>query len=409
MSPDRLQRPERPPERFPLDSAAGNGERLLGEMGNALLSISRRLSSALTVADVINVIIPHVVVAVGAAMGSVAMVTDARNEVEVVEVVGYPADVLEGMKRFPLSAPIPLADAIRTGEPVWLGTLDIALASYPFVRCAVEGTMSRAWASIPLRAYDLVIGGVGLSFATPREFATAERQSILAILEQCQQAIVRARRYDQALAASHARRLFALLDGDQPDSASATIPSTGRGLARKNTGGPRRTGGAGGQAPLERLPVETNGVIARVVDICRSDIHDRSILLEQDLRAHRATVLADPSRLEQALRHLLQNQIQRCDRRGHVAIRTRNTEHHRLVVSIEGSGDGNDPSWLEHLFDPSYRDAEADSLYSIGMGMELAASKAIIQLHGGSLRAHGGARGVATRFTIVLDTLDSGL
>jgi signal transduction histidine kinase len=376
-------------------------------MGNALLSISRKLSGAFTVDDVVKVIIPHVVEGIGATMGSVAMVSDARNEVELVEVVGYPADVLEEMKRFPLSAPIPLADAIRTGEPVWLGTLDIALAGYPFIRSAVERTRSRAWASIPLRAYDLVIGGVGLSFATPREFDTAERQSILAILELCQHALARARRYDQALAASHAGRLFALLDGHQPEKSSTTIPSAALDLSRKSAGSNVGAGVAIGQSPLERSPVEANGVISRVVEGCRRDIHDRSILLEQDLRARRTTVLADPSRLEQALWNLLQNQIQRCDRRGHVAIRTRNTPHHRLVVSIEGSGDGNDPAWLERLFDGWGRDAGTDSIQSIGLERELATSKAIIQLHGGSLRAHKGEIGVATRFTVVLDTLDS--
>ena len=59
----------------------------------------------------------------GAAAAVVLLIDHERQEVELLAENGYPPAALEVLRRFPLDAPIPAAEAARTSSPVLVGTL----------------------------------------------------------------------------------------------------------------------------------------------------------------------------------------------------------------------------------------------------------------------------------------------
>ncbi|MDX6647956.1 MAG: hypothetical protein QOK40_3683 [Miltoncostaeaceae bacterium] len=166
-----------------------------GERVARLQDVTAALSRAVSPEEVAGVVVEQGIVALGAVAGLVAL--RGERSCTVLRTVGYPPDVLERYRRFPLDAPIPLADAIRTGEPVWLESRAAWAARYA-PRISDHG----ASVALPLTARGRLIGGVAFSFADDeRPFGEEERAFIATLGEQCAQALERARLYQSESAA----------------------------------------------------------------------------------------------------------------------------------------------------------------------------------------------------------------
>src|SRR4029450_8633800 len=97
----------------------------------------------------------------GATAGSVVTLTEgARKEgalseggaaLEVVKMVGYPEEIQNYWRSFPLDSPtIPLAVAVRRKEPLWLGSLEERLGQIPLRPGAPRGGAHCGGGGIPL-------------------------------------------------------------------------------------------------------------------------------------------------------------------------------------------------------------------------------------------------------------------
>ena len=108
-----------------------------------------------------------------------------------------------------LDAPVPLADAIRTAEPVWLESLEALLDRYPNLRGSrTPASKLQAVAAIPLLVGEQVVGGVAFSFAAARRFDEDEQRFLLTVVSYAALAAERCRlRQDEDVA----RRRLAVL------------------------------------------------------------------------------------------------------------------------------------------------------------------------------------------------------
>ncbi|MDX6554813.1 MAG: hypothetical protein QOD86_1008 [Miltoncostaeaceae bacterium] len=155
-----------------------------------LQRVSSALASALTPQQVGEVVVTEGLAALGATAGIVTVLDE--DAAQVVSAVGYPESLIESIRRFGLDAPIPLATALREGEPLWLESEADWMGRWP----APTSGRGPVGAAVPLHAEGRIIGAVGLRFdADEHTFEQGERDFILTLTRLCAQAMERARLY----------------------------------------------------------------------------------------------------------------------------------------------------------------------------------------------------------------------
>jgi signal transduction histidine kinase/ActR/RegA family two-component response regulator len=156
-----------------------------------------------------------------------------------------------------------------------------------------------------------------------------------------------------------------------------------------------------GRLRLEVRRLDLAGVIHEALDSVRPAADAKSIRLQSILDSHAGPVSGDPGRLQQVFWNLLSNAIKFTPRGGRVQITLERVNSH-LEVSVADTGEGIPPSFLPHVFD-RFRQADASTTRRHGgLGLGLAISKQLIELHGGSIRAKSGGENAGATFTVAL-------
>ncbi|WP_084609962.1 GAF domain-containing protein [Archangium violaceum] len=160
--------------------------------------VTAALSEAVTPAEVVRIIVEEMVSTIGADRAAAVLPrADEPEQLEVVSHRGLAPEVLAYAGRFHVSAPLPVAAAYRTGEPVWLESREALGATFP--ECLVMGPeLNRAAAALPLRARGRPLGAVSFGFDSSRTFDADERGLMLDLARQSAQALERACLYEAA-------------------------------------------------------------------------------------------------------------------------------------------------------------------------------------------------------------------
>lgn len=204
---------------------------------NARLASLQALTSSLAAltkpADVAEVVLGEGVAELGATTGSLCLLSDDGQTMEVAAQVGYPPELTERWGRFPLSSATPAGDAIRHGSGIYISTLDELHARYPiFGGAARVGDQAVAVLPLSAPANDSgVLGAMVFGFAEAREFPPAERRLLDALAAQASTALARTRsraaleavRAQLAFLTDASERLAASLDLDQTMTTIAAL------------------------------------------------------------------------------------------------------------------------------------------------------------------------------------------
>ncbi|WP_375513286.1 GAF domain-containing protein [uncultured Nostoc sp.] len=121
-------------------------------------------SESLTPLQVADVIVDQGIAALSANFALVALVNETGTELEVIRVVGCEPEQMKGWQRFSLNAPVPLAEAVRTGQPIWAEPSKTRAIRYPHLTQWYERHHFDAWISIPLMVEGRAIGGMSAEF-----------------------------------------------------------------------------------------------------------------------------------------------------------------------------------------------------------------------------------------------------
>lgn len=108
---------------------------------------------------------------------------------------------------------------------------------------------------------------------------------------------------------------------------------------------------------------------------------------------------ADPDRLAQVLTNLVNNGIKYSPEGGEVTV-TVSEEGGQASVRIEDRGIGLQPQELDEVFAPYTRTAATRKIRGLGLGLYIC--RAIIEAHGGTIRAESGGRGKGAAFIFTL-------
>lgn len=151
-----------------------------------------------------------------------------------------------------------------------------------------------------------------------------------------------------------------------------------------------------GKLQLQLRDADAHELIHHALEIVRKDIEDRHLKLAISLEASSHTLRVDASRLQQVFWNLLRNACKYTDEHGAVSIRSSNPAADRIRIDISDSGVGIGPEFLDKIFEAF----EQVDRRREGLGLGLAISKAIVEMHGGRIQAHSDGVGKGATFSV---------
>jgi PAS domain S-box-containing protein len=160
-----------------------------------------------------------------------------------------------------------------------------------------------------------------------------------------------------------------------------------------------------GKLERGRKVLDAHEVVREAVEVCREAITAGRLSLTLKMQAEAHHVQADPARVQQTLRHLIQNAVKFTPEGGSINLQTSNPGPQRLAIEIADTGVGIAPEALPRIFKAFEQGEQLPARHGRGLGLGLAIAKGIVELHGGSITARSAGQSGGSVFTIELPTV----
>jgi signal transduction histidine kinase len=389
-----------------------------------LLRVTTALSDATSVQDVVAVVMDKGLSVIQASGGVLVRNAD-DGRLEVLGSRGFSPSVVARAAR---DSEGPLAEAIRTAQPIWFESIAEVRRRFPR-SLAQDGDVSgmHFGSSMPLVHANETLGALGLIFVHPRAFGVTDRAFTLLLAQATAAALHRASSYD----AERQRRR------------DAELLAQGReevlGVVAHDLRNPLNTMGMSIQLLLEEAPSpewrqkleaatravkQMNRLVNDLLDTVRlqagrislnvENVHvdeilrqadatfrpaaaERNIDLEIEAPEPDAAVRADAVRVSQIVGNLLGNAVKFVPEHGRVVLRAVR-DGSNVLFQVEDSGPGIPPADVEHLFDKFWQARKGDTR---GVGLGLTIAKGLVEAHGGKIWVESApGRGSTFSFTL---------
>jgi PAS domain S-box-containing protein len=158
---------------------------------------------------------------------------------------------------------------------------------------------------------------------------------------------------------------------------------------------------ARGKLELQHAPVDMHAAVRQVLQMVTPDASARQLEVDVRLEAPAAVVTGDAARLHQVLWNLLRNAVKFTPSGGRIEV-TSGVAGDTLVLTVADTGIGIEPEVLPRIFRAfDQGDASITKQFG-GLGLGLAISHALVELHGGALEAASAGRDRGATFRVVL-------
>lgn len=164
-----------------------------------------------------------------------------------------------------------------------------------------------------------------------------------------------------------------------------------------------------GKLELHYDAVDIHVALGHALEITATELREKEIQVIRRFEAAEHHSWADGGRLQQVFWNLVKNAVKFTDRGGRVELRTRNNEAHELIVEIADTGIGIEPELLPRIFDAFEQGGRSVTSQYGGLGLGLAITKRVVDLHGGSIVAASAGAGQGARFTVTLKAMETSL
>jgi PAS domain S-box-containing protein len=156
-----------------------------------------------------------------------------------------------------------------------------------------------------------------------------------------------------------------------------------------------------GRFRLDVQQVALLDVVRGALDSIEPAAHAKGVRLESVLDPKSVVVSGDPARLQQVFWNLLSNAVKFTPKGGKIQVLLQRVNSH-IEFSVSDTGIGIPESFLPHVFERfSQKDSSTQREYG-GLGLGLAISKQLVDLHGGSIQAKSYGEGHGATFVVVL-------
>src|SRR6185369_1504429 len=154
-----------------------------------------------------------------------------------------------------------------------------------------------------------------------------------------------------------------------------------------------------GKFRLDVRPIEPADVITAAVESLRVAADARHVRIQTVLDSHAGPISGDFERLQQVVWNLLSNAIKFTPKEGRVQVVLERVNSH-IEIRIGDTGRGIRPEFLPYVFDPFSQGDAVTTRSHGGLGLGLAITRAIVELHGGTIAAHSEGEGKGSVFTV---------
>lgn len=159
-----------------------------------------------------------------------------------------------------------------------------------------------------------------------------------------------------------------------------------------------------GKVQLQLEAVDALAMLQSTLEICQTDIAAKELSVRSELAATRVALHADPARLQQIFWNLIKNAVKFTPKGGELTVRTSNSEDGELCVAVSDSGVGIAPELLSKIFDAF---EQGERARAGGLGLGLAITKALVELHKGHIVAESAGVGRGATFTVCFPEAES--
>jgi PAS domain S-box-containing protein len=161
------------------------------------------------------------------------------------------------------------------------------------------------------------------------------------------------------------------------------------------------------QLTLER--VDANALVRDAIEIAQSAIAAKKLNVSTEFDATKPYILGDSVRLQQVFWNLINNAVKFTPSGGQIVIRTWNDDTGRFHFEIRDNGIGIEQERLGSMF-TAFEQADASVGRQFGgLGLGLAISKHLVDLHHGTIEAESRGRSFGATFKVTLDTQPEGI
>jgi CheY-like chemotaxis protein/nitrogen-specific signal transduction histidine kinase len=156
-----------------------------------------------------------------------------------------------------------------------------------------------------------------------------------------------------------------------------------------------------GKAQLRMTASTPALIIESAMDVVRPAAEAKGITVDVRRESANDAYWCDPQRLQQVLWNLLSNAVKFTPAGGRVTLTQSNTAD-GIAFVVADTGIGIPLSFLPHVFD-AFKQADSSSTREYGgLGLGLAITRQLVELHGGTIRAESGGPGQGARFIVEL-------
>src|SRR3954471_6591439 len=157
-----------------------------------------------------------------------------------------------------------------------------------------------------------------------------------------------------------------------------------------------------GQVRLEPRPTAIGAVLREAIEGLRPAADAKRITLDVNIDPDAGRISADATRLQQVFWNLLTNAVKFTSPGGRVTASVRRVGGNDVEVAIIDTGEGITAEFLPFVFEPFRQaDGQLEGGHG-GLGLGLAISRQLIELHGGTIRASSDGERRAATFVVPL-------
>jgi CheY-like chemotaxis protein/anti-sigma regulatory factor (Ser/Thr protein kinase) len=152
---------------------------------------------------------------------------------------------------------------------------------------------------------------------------------------------------------------------------------------------------------IDAQPISLEAVIAAALDSIKPAADAKGIHVATHVDDAIPTVLGDAARLQQVVWNLLSNAVKFTAKSGHVDV-SAHVAGDAVVVRVKDDGVGIAPHFVPYVFDPFSQEDARITRARGGLGLGLAITKQLVELHGGRIEVASEGEGRGATFTLTL-------